>query len=84
MSFERLFPRKSKKSEHSFNDFQTLQVGEGSFGKVFKAIHKHTHETYAIKQISKSNKNSTKLIQHELDIMYALECDHIVRLYDHF
>ena len=45
--------------ESKIKDFTIISIlGEGSFGKVYKAIHNKTKQEYAIKEISKLDKNN--------------------------
>lgn len=41
-------------------DFTLRYLSKGSFGKVFHATHKKTGEVYALKEISKFDKNRQK------------------------
>jgi serine/threonine protein kinase len=76
------FLRSNPTPEHCLADFILRQIGKGTFGVVYKAVHKSTMRNYAIKQIFKQGNELT--IHHELTVMYSLDCPHIVRLYDHF
>lgn len=64
------------------SDFILRQIGKGSFGVVYQAVHKGTLQKYALKQIYKPGHELT--IHHELTVMYTLNHVHIVRLFDHF
>ena len=69
-------------------DFELWEeLGEGSFGKVFKVKHKKNKKIYAIKQIKKQVISRNKLIEHakgEIRIMYSLNHPNIIKLYNHF
>lgn len=58
------------------NDFQFGKcIGEGSYSKVYKAVHKRTNRTFAIKVISKSQierENKQKYVSIEKDTLSAL------------
>ena len=74
--------------EATIKDFTILGViGEGSFGKVSLARHNKTGSEYAIKQISKLDKNNQEgktYFRREIEIMYKIHQDNIVRLFNHF
>ncbi len=74
--------------EGSINDFTILGViGEGSFGKVSLVRHNNTGSQYAIKQISKLDKNNQEgklYFRREIEIMYKIHQANIVRLFNHF
>lgn len=72
-------------------DFTLKYLAKGTFGKVYQAVHRSTNKLYALKEISKFNDKTAKksvreldYINQELSIMYALDSEFIVRLYDHF
>jgi len=75
-------------AESKITDFEILEkLGEGSFGKVYKARHKLTNVIYAIKSIDKLNKNNQvgkPYFRREIEIMYKVNHPNIVRLYGHF
>ena len=74
--------------EASINDFTILGViGEGSFGKVSLVRHNTTGSQYAIKQISKLDKNNQEgkpYFRREIEIMYKIHQSNIVRIFNHF
>ena len=74
--------------EATIKDFTTLGViGEGSFGKVTLVRHNKTGSKYAIKQISKLDKNNQEgktYFRREIEIMYKIHQNNIVRLFNHF
>ena len=71
-------------------DFESLSqsnIGVGGFGKVYKVRHKKSKNVYAIKVISKAKIIENNLIEQiklEVKIMYQLNHEHIVKLYNHF
>ena len=75
-------------AETKITDFDLLEkLGEGSFGKVYRAKHKKTAAIYAIKFIDKLNKNNQEgkpYFRREIEIMYKVRHPNIVRLYGHF
>lgn len=74
--------------EAKITDFEILdKLGEGSFGKVYRAKHKKTGAIYAIKSIDKLNKNNQEgkpYFRREIEIMYKVRHPNIVRLFGHF
>ena len=74
--------------EATIKDFTILGViGEGSFGKVSLVRHNNTGSEYAIKQISKLDKNNQEgktYFKREIEIMYKIHQSNIVRLFNHF
>ena len=74
--------------EATIKDFTILStIGEGSFGKVFLVSHNKTKSKYAIKRISKLDKNNQEgktYFKREIEIMYKIHQSNIVRLYNHF
>jgi len=74
--------------EAKITDFDILEkLGEGSFGKVYRAKHKKTGAIYAIKSIDKLNKNNQEgkpYFRREIEIMYKVRHPNIVRLFNHF
>jgi serine/threonine protein kinase len=73
---------KSKLSEYNLLDL----VGEGSFGKVYKARKKFTGETSAIKFIAKKGKTERDLrsLRQEIDILRVLKHPNIIAMRDAF
>ena len=75
-------------AEAKITDFDILdKLGEGSFGKVYRAKHKKTGAIYAIKSIDKLNKNNQEgkpYFRREIEIMYKVHHPNIVRLFGHF
>jgi serine/threonine protein kinase len=57
-------------------------VGQGSFGKVFKCVHKTYGGVFALKVCS--NKEERRLAQLEVRAMREIESEHVVRLIEHF
>ena len=74
--------------EATIKDFTILStIGEGSFGKVFLVSHNKTKSKYAIKRISKLDKNNQEgktYFKREIEIMYKIHQSNIVRLFNHF
>ena len=63
------------------------KLGQGAFGLVIKAYHKTNKLFYAIKQMEKAQLKSndmTEQIINEVKIMYSLNHENIVKLYNHF
>lgn len=61
-------------------------VGEGSFGKVYKARIKGSGNIVAIKFINKKGKNEKELrnLRNEIDILIKLNHNHIITVFDSF
>ncbi|CAD2219527.1 fused [Angomonas deanei] len=61
-------------------------IGEGSFGKVYKARIKGTGHIVAMKFIVKKGKNEKELrnLRSEIEILTKLNHDHIITLFDSF
>ena len=74
--------------EATIKDFTVLStIGEGSFGKVLLVIHNKTKSKYAIKRISKLDKNNQEgksYFKREIEIMYKIHQNNTVRLFNHF
>ena len=74
--------------EATIKDFTILGgIGEGSFGKESLVRHNNTGSQYAIKQISKLDKNNQEgktYFRREIEIMYKIHQNNIVRLFNHF
>ena len=63
------------------------ELGRGSFGQVFLAMHKKTKVNYAIKSIDKRNKNNQDgkpYFRREIEIMYKIRHPNCVRLFGNF
>lgn len=71
-------------------DFESLMnsnIGVGGFGKVYKVRHKKSKNIYAIKVINKAKIIANDLVEQiklEVRIMYELDHEHIVKLYNHY
>ena len=74
--------------EPSLSDFTIKkELGKGSFGSVFLAMHKKTKANYAVKAIDKRNKTNEDgkpYFRREIEIMYKLRHPNIVRLFGNF
>lgn len=70
------------------NDFKLLaNLGEGSFGKVYKVEHLPTQKQYAIKVMAKEkmkNPSMMKQVKNEIQIMQAINHPNIVDLVTYF
>ena len=72
------------------DDFEALNgtaLGTGGFGKVYKVRHKVSKNVYAIKVVSKAKileNNLCEQMRLEVRIMYSLNHEHIIKLFNHF
>jgi serine/threonine protein kinase len=72
------------------DDFESLansNIGVGGFGKVYKVRHKVSRNVYAIKVINKKKILEHDLVEQiklEVKIMYKLDHNHILKLYNHY
>ena len=84
-------PSKTLPSNSAFlnkNDFKLLaNLGEGSFGKVFKVEHLPSKKSYAIKVMPKDRMKNPKMlkqVKNEIHIMEVLDHPNIVELITYF
>lgn len=74
--------------ESKREDFEEWKkIGEGAFGVVYKVTHKKTKLIYAIKELNKKNLAESKCVdqvKNEIKIMYQLNHENIIKLYNHF
>lgn len=59
----------------------------GAFGKVYKVCHKKSRLIYAIKEMSKAQLKANNMVEqvaNEVKIMYSLNNENIIKLYNHF
>eukprot|EP00331_Platyophrya_macrostoma_P008449 CAMPEP_0176431400 /NCGR_PEP_ID=MMETSP0127-20121128/14795_1 /TAXON_ID=938130 /ORGANISM="Platyophrya macrostoma, Strain WH" /LENGTH=538 /DNA_ID=CAMNT_0017813411 /DNA_START=70 /DNA_END=1686 /DNA_ORIENTATION=- len=74
--------------EATLEDFEkTGDLGSGAFGKVGRYKHKKSGIVYALKQMNKAKLKATEMVDQiktEIKIMYSLQHDHIIKLYNHF
>lgn len=74
--------------ENVKTDFENKELlGEGSFGKVYKVLHRETGLPFAIKVVSKERMRHSsflKQISNEIMLMQGLDHPHIVRLLTYF
>jgi len=73
--------------KEDFESLSSSNIGVGGFGKVYKVWHKKSKNIYAIKVINKAKIIENNLIDQiklEVKIMYQLNHEHIVKLYNHF
>lgn len=63
------------------------QIGEGHYGKVYRAVDARTNTTVAIKALSEIDVNQEevqKLLKLELQVLKTLNHKNIIKLLDHF
>ena len=77
-----------QKSGNPFDYYRILKkLGQGTFGQVYKAIHKKTGNIRAMKIIPKNNAKpgfTDKDIIHEIMIMKNLDHPHVIKLYEFY
>ncbi|KAJ1921750.1 serine/threonine protein kinase [Mycoemilia scoparia] len=63
-----------------------FQIGEGQYGKVFKAMHRRTGVIVAVKIVSKKSKTAHELdtYREEMRLLQPLQHQHIIRLIEYF
>ena len=72
------------------DDIESLansNIGVGGFGKVYKVRHKVSKNVFAIKVINKKKILEHDLVEQiklEVRIMYKLNHDHVLKLYNHY
>jgi calcium-dependent protein kinase len=66
-----------------FYDFQD-KIGEGSFGKVYKAVHKDTGKLRAIKMLYKKQMANKADIMTEIENLKKLDHPNVIRLYEYY
>ncbi|CAG9328240.1 unnamed protein product [Blepharisma stoltei] len=80
--------RRVENRDESMKNFYTIieQLGEGTFGKVWRAVSKATGEEFAIKSIDKSKLGQDEIsnLQLEIDIISQVDHPNIVRTYEVF
>eukprot|EP00752_Nemacystus_decipiens_P001573 g1534.t1 len=71
------------------NDYRVCEkVGEGSFGAVYKVVHTHSGETYAMKVITKPKRGGQKRehlersLRREVSVMQMLKHPNVVTLWE--
>jgi len=71
-----------------FNEVYKLgkQLGEGAFSVVKEGQHRQTHESFAIKIVTKAklSKEDEVALKDEIDVLKDMKHEHIIRLYDVF
>lgn len=80
-----MYKRVENSEERMRNFYMVTQViGTGSFGKVYRIIHKETNEEFALKSINKSLMDQDQLANLQLEIEILSQVDHpnIVKTYE--
>ena len=77
-----------KQLGHPFENYEIIKkLGNGTFGQVFKVVHKQTGVIRAMKIIPKNNLKpgfTDKDIIREINIMKSLEHPHVIKLYEFY
>ena len=75
-------------NEANLRDFEIGDLlGSGAFGSVYKVVHKVSKRVFALKVVRKDKIRKNKLesqIKNEVKIMYSLDNDYVVRIFNHF
>ena len=84
LSFENLIPLQTGKPSKKYKILAVL--GNGSFGKVYKAINIKTRNIVAIKSIKKKkeSKNEENNIENEINVLKKLDHPNIVKIYEFY
>lgn len=60
------------------------KIGEGNFGKVYKAVHRETGQVRAIKLIYKKRLDSTNIVITEIQSLMKLDHPNLVKLIEYY
>lgn len=84
----RSIPIEDSSSNKSFAELYKMgkQLGEGAFSVVKDGVHKQSHESFAIKIVTKSKltREDEDALKDEIAVLRELQHQHIIRLYDVF
>jgi len=64
--------------------FETKQLGKGSYGEVCAAIHKTSQQKRAVKTIARSKIRNWERFQTEVRILQTLDHPNVIKLYEYF
>mmetsp|Transcript_41174 Transcript_41174/g.54077 ORF Transcript_41174/g.54077 Transcript_41174/m.54077 type:complete len:126 (+) Transcript_41174:43-420(+) len=65
-------------------EFETKQLGKGSYGEVQGATHKTTGQRRAIKTIARSKIRNWSRFETEVRILQMLDHPNVIKLYEYF
>jgi len=82
--FEHTFTRENPGKLEDFFEVQGSQLGEGSFGSVYKATCRQTGVIRAVKSIEKKSVKNPERFEREILIAKQLDHPNVVRLYETF
>ena len=84
MSFESLVPLQSGKPSKKYKVLSHL--GDGSYGKVYKAMNLKTENLVAIKSVKKKKdkEDEDKIVSNEIDLLKRLSHPNIVKIYEFY
>ena len=82
LSFENLVSLQTGKPSKKYKVLTV--VGNGSYGKVYKAKNIITNNLVAIKSIKKKVENNTAKIKNEIDVLKKLSHPNIVKIYEFY
>jgi len=73
---------------HDNYHLQKVKLGQGSFGTVWRAVHRKTGESVAVKQLCKANLPSLGIrredVDREISLLGSLEHENIIKLHQTF
>lgn len=67
-----------------FYDLEKKNLGEGSYGAVYKGINKSTGQPRAVKSICKDQMKNLERFKSEINIMKMMDHPNIIKLYESF
>ena len=84
LSFESLVPLQSGKPSKKYKVLAHL--GDGSYGKVYKAMNLKTENLVAIKSVKKKKdkEDEDKIVSNEIDLLKRLSHPNIVKIYEFY
>mmetsp|Transcript_43143 Transcript_43143/g.97269 ORF Transcript_43143/g.97269 Transcript_43143/m.97269 type:complete len:505 (-) Transcript_43143:251-1765(-) len=65
-------------------DVRQQRLGEGTYGAVYRGVHRFTGVARAIKKISKANMQNIDLLYREMEIMKIMDHPNIIKLFETF
>jgi calcium-dependent protein kinase len=84
VNFKHVFTSERPGKVEDYFNIQKTQLGEGSYGHVYKGTDKSTGAARAIKSVGLKNASETEKIERELAIQQSLDHPHIVKMFEVF